>query len=278
MQYTQQPMKVEDFLGRKHVRGVFVDQSLFEMDMLNRVLVQLFLQRPVKASSHLMDDWLQKAQENPSGRNCRPLLLDDKTQEAYEACCAGSNTIAAASLLRVARMEQVFLHLFSVNFCRDMHDEAMKISQSHIADNFTVAMHVNGKPVEGGRRIFELSGEEVLAEKPDAYWYDAEYLNLPYVIENGLTLVGQVIIAKSCAVKRLKELLEFKILKDGHMEYGDQMMGQVENLRHAYLRWQISSAFIRLSGYRNAQSGDMTKSEARDYHRKKVLHRTAGAV
>lgn len=269
MKYTQQSLAIENSLTKPHIRGIDVTQYLFEADMLNRALFQLSQQSSQNYQTSLLEDCYFKAQE--AIRPNKTFQWDPKTLAAYSQCLESANTIAGVSLLRIARLERILLGELEHYFKRDsdVFQKALTIERDHHSSEFALNNYIgNHSDFEKSRKIYALSGAEILAEKPNNFASFSEYLNLPYIVENKLLSVAHLIIAKSYAVRDLEKLVSQTFSEDGYSAFSHEIFTHIEKWRYDYLLWQKSATFVRLTGSSNAQYGGMTAEEAINYSEK----------
>lgn len=266
MKIDFRPLDVDDWLGRKHVRGVYVSQEVFQTDLLNRALVALHEQRghDQKRTKDLLWYLWEDAQTNPMPYGEK---LDFGTQghNTFVDCVRKNHTVAALSLLRQLRMEQVLLAHLRHNFGRDVGEKAQAIADGYRDPKLKVGMHINGVPAEEGHWIFRMTGEELLAHTPDIYWYFNEFLNVPYMVDADLLGPARLIVATSYSMKELERLRSDTMLPLHLFAVSTQFNHEIEDWRSAYLMRQTQMIFIELTGYTNGQFG-MDRREAQEFH------------
>ncbi len=256
MNIKLKPLTVEDYLGRKHVRGVYASQEVFQVDMLNRALVELCKERRAeKVVTFMKDLWVDTQKPPFPHKDHIAITFDEPTERAYEACVQAYHPVVALSLLRLARIEQLhvgFIEMFASKFGPETLEHARGIVGEYVADNLKIGMYVNGTPVEDTMRgIFQLTGKDILKERPEIDWYFGEFLNTPYAVQADLIFPAQLILAKCYAVRDLERLMSRKLMKDGEPSIIMEIITKLESLRYEYLFRQTQWAFIELSGFTN---------------------------
>lgn len=263
MKITLQPLKVEDWLGRKFVRGLYVTQEMFQTDMLNRILVELCAEGETGRVRGFMHHMREDARCSPLYDEAPKLDFDGPTLRAFEACVQAGHPVLALSLLRLARTENLIIALCHDKFGRGMGEEMQVVKAEHMDGDLKVGLHVGGKPVGRMSRVFKLTGKQLLAETPMADW-SCEFLTIPYAVEAGLLLPARVILAKCHAVRALEKLYSDKMLKDGYVSFSIELSDRLEAWRYEHLFRQTQFACIELAGFINVQHG-LSRGAARDF-------------
>lgn len=266
MKITLRPLATDDWLGRKHVRGVYASQEVFQADLLNRALIELHEQRghePKRTKALLWYMW-EDAQTNPLPHGDK-LEFDRLAHDAFAECVSANHTVAALSLLRQVRMEQVMLAHLRHNFGRDLGEKAQAIVDGYHDQKLKVGMHVNGVPAEEGHWIYAMTGEELLEHTPDIYWYFNEFLNVPYMVDAKLLRPARLIVATSYSMKELERLRSDTMLPLHLFAVSTQFNHEIEDWRSQYLMRQTQMIFIELTGYANGQFG-MDRRDAMEFH------------